>query len=256
MLIARPGRRLAAAFSFMVLAGGPRAAVAQSASQLGAWDAIMLSPVGALAPVARDADANAAPSELTLRYGRWRYDAEDAVHNTIGLTYAHSLGFANTQVALTGAYLIVACSICSKWEMGGVDLQSTLWTRDISAANRRPITAGVGLRASLGGARYGGPEGATAASGAVTLPISIALPFKRTSLLCASIVPGFGTGRIASADLAERGSRPMIGAAVSWTLTSKLGIDLGMQRVIISRGPTQLGAGFSWNLRSSGDAPR
>jgi hypothetical protein len=48
----------------------------------------------------------------------------------------------------------------------------------------------------------------------------------------------------------------MIGGAVSWTLTSALGIDLGMQRVIISRGPTQLGAGFSWNLNSSRDVSR
>jgi hypothetical protein len=238
----------------MVFGVGPRQAAAQSASQLGAWDGLMLSPVGALAPVARDPGAIASgANELSLRYGRWRYDVEDAVHDNIGLTFTHSFGFARTQVALTGVYGLVECPTCSGWELGGVDLQSILWNWGFAGAHGRPITAGVGLRVSLGGARNRGPDASTAVSAAIAVPIDIALPFKKTSSLCASIVPGFGFGSIASTDVAESGFLPMIGAAVAWNITSAFGVDLGVQRIIIVGGPTQVGAALSWRFGSHRD---
>jgi hypothetical protein len=250
-------RVAAAAFLVAVSGAGPRTAAAQTASQLGAWDGLMLSPVGALAPLARGpGSADRRSTELSLRYGRWQYNADDAVHNTIGLTLSHDLGFASAQVALTGAYLLVACSNCSNWRLGGIDLRSTFWNQDFAGETGRPITTGIGLRASVGGARYGGAERSTAGSAAISLPIDFAFPVSKRSEFCASIVPGFGFGRIASTDLVESGYRPMIGVALAWTFTATFGIDLGMQRVVITGGPVQLGAGFAWKLGPGSDGPR
>jgi hypothetical protein len=243
--------RFAAAAVAILLVVGPSETAGQSAGQLGAWDGLMLSPAGALAPVARDpTDWASGVNEFSVRYGRWRYDADDAVHDNFGLTWTHSLGFARAQVAITGAYELVECPTCFGWQLAGIDLQSTLWTHDFPRASGRPVSAGVRLRVSLGGARYLGSEATTTTSAAVAVPIDIALPFAKTSSLCASIVPGFGFGRIAGPDEVESGLLPMIGGAVAWTITSRFGVDLGVQRIFISGGPTEIGAAFSWKLGS------
>jgi hypothetical protein len=46
----------------------------------------------------------------------------------------------------------------------------------------------------------------------------------------------------------------MIGAAVAWTITSTFGVDLGVQRIVITGGPTQFGAALFWKLGSHRDA--
>lgn len=244
-------RRLTVAAAVILLAVGSRGTAAQSAGQLGAWEGLTLSPVGALAPVARDpGDIVSGVHELTLRYGRWRYDADDAVHDNIGLMWSHSIGFAKTKISVTGVYELVECPTCSAWRMGGVDLQSTVWDHGFAVAAGRTMRTAVGLRLSVGGAQYLGAEASTSASAAITMPIDIALPLMKSSVLCASIVPGFGYGRISSTDLAESGVLPMIGAALAWTITTRLGVDLGMQRVIITGGPIQIGAAVSLKLGS------
>jgi hypothetical protein len=236
-----------------VLGLGPLRGAAQSAGQLGAWDGLILSPIGALAPVARDPGYSASGvDELLLRYGRWRYDSEDAVHDNIGLTWAHSLGFARTEVAITGAYQLVECPTCSAWAIGGVDLRSTLWTRDVAPVSGRMVRTAVGLSVSMGGARYLAAEASTSVSVAATLPIDVAFPLAKTSTLCASIVPGLGFGRITGADVAESGVLPMIGAAIAWTATPRIGVDVGLQRIIIAGGPIQVGAAISLKMGSGG----
>src|ERR1035437_1523257 len=139
VMIMRFQSRLAAATLALTLAAWPRESAAQSASQLGAWLGLMLSPVGALAPVAVDPREIAHGADvLSLRSGRWRYDVEDAVHDNIGLAWSHSLGFARTQVTLTGAYGLVECPSCSTLVIGGIDLQSTLLTRTVATSSGRP----------------------------------------------------------------------------------------------------------------------
>lgn len=245
--------RLAVAALALGCAAWPLETSAQSASQLGAWDGLMLSPVGAFSPVAGDPREIANGADvLTLRYGRWLYDAEDAVHDNVGLSWSHSLGFARTQVTLTGAYAMVECPSCSALVIGGIDLQSTLLTRTIAARNGRPVSTGVGLRLSFGGGTELSSAASTAASAAIAVPINIALPFRQSSLLCASIVPGFGFGRTASSDLSESGFLPMLGAAIAWTVTPMIGVDLGVQRIFIAGAPTQFGGAFSLKLGTVG----
>ena len=244
------------AAALVVLLGiGSRQSDAQTASELGAWDGLMLSPVGALAPVTSDPGATApGVYSVSLRYGRWRYDADDVVHDNVGLTVTRSFGFARTQLSVTIAYGLVECPTCSGWQLGGIDLRSTLWNHASAPASGRPVTAGVALRASLGGARYRGPDAPSVSSAAIALPIEIALPIGKASQLRASILPGLGYGRIASSGFAESGVLPMVGGAVAWNIASAFTIDIGIQRIFIDGGPTQVGAAFSWKFHSHSDA--
>src|SRR6476659_540420 len=73
---------------------GAGALVAQSAADRAAWNAMMLSPLGALTPLARDPiDDETRQADVWLRYGRWRYDVDDAIHNTVGVTVFRAIPF-------------------------------------------------------------------------------------------------------------------------------------------------------------------
>jgi hypothetical protein len=214
----------------------------------------VVTPLGALAPLARDlrTDANGS-DEISLRYGRWRYDPDDAVHDNIGVSWSHSLGFAKLRLTLTGAYELVECPTCDGWTSGGIDLESAVWDRDIARGAGRPIHTAIGVRLSIGGAKYLGAEGSTAGSAALTIPLDVALPILRTSSLSATIVPGLGFGHITGADFAAGGLLPMIGAAISLAATSRLNLNVGAQQIILIGSPVQVGAAISWKL---GAAPR
>ncbi|MBI3567655.1 MAG: hypothetical protein HY084_05565 [Gemmatimonadetes bacterium] len=251
-MFARGKTRVGAALC-LLLGLGARASSAQSASQLGAWDALMLSPAGALTPVAHDpGEVAAGARELSLRYGRWRYDADDAVHDNIGVTWTYHFGRARTQLAITAAYGLVECPTCSGWTMGGVDLQSTAYSRDFATSSPRPITAGVEVRGSLGFARYRGEGTPTAVSASLVMPLEVSLPVPLESRVTLALIPGFGYGEITSADAAEGTVLPMLGGAVAWSVTSRLSINLGLQRVVLQGGPMQIGTAVSWAFGTHG----
>ncbi|GAC1649663.1 MAG: hypothetical protein NVS4B3_07090 [Gemmatimonadaceae bacterium] len=228
----------------------PSRGVAQSVNDLAAWDALMLSPVGALPPTARNpTDGDVRPNEVSIRYGRWRYDLDDAVHNNIGITFAHRFDVASTELAVTGAYLPLSCGTCLSWVSGGIDLQSTVWQGALDGTEGRTPSANLGVRVGLGGARYVGEGHAIAGSATAGVALGVAVPFVWRSRVAASVIPGFGFGRTASADESLHGTRPYIGAALAWTFPSGFAVDLGMQRVIIVGGPPQIGMGFGWRVR-------
>jgi hypothetical protein len=228
---------------------GSRTSLAQSTNQLGAWDGLMLSPAGALAPVAHaPGDLPAGATELSLRYGRWTYDSDDAVHDNVGLTWLRGLGFAHAQLSITGMYEAVECPTCSGWASGDVTVESTLWTHHAASEGLRHPETEIGLRFSVGGARYLGAEASTAGSAALTVPLNISVPLWGTSLMCASLFPGYGFGHVTGADIGAGGFLPILGAAVSLTVTSRLAVNVGAQRVFIAGGPTQLGAALAFKL--------
>jgi hypothetical protein len=240
-------RRVATVWAGALLASGviPCALVAQSSSDRAARDGLILSPVGALAPLAREPidEDDDDQSDVWFRYGRWRYDVDDAIHTNIGITVFRRIPFASSELSLTGAYLSLSCSTCASWVLGGASLQSTLWQRDFLEAS----SASLALRADVGGAHYLGDIHAAAASAASTLVMSVGLPFIRESHLSAAVSPGFGIGRMYFADRVHGGARPILGAALTWTLSSGVGVNLGMQRIVIAGGPTQVGLGVGWS---------
>jgi hypothetical protein len=231
----------------------PCAVAGQSASDRAAWDALILSPVGGLAPLARysgeasdedeDEDEDSQPlSNVWLRYGRWRHDAHDAIHNNIGITVFQSVPFANSELSITGAYLSLSCAACPSWVSGGASLQSTLWQH----GDLNDPSGSVGLRLDVGGAHYRGESQTTAASATSAVVFSVGGPFIGQSHLAAAVSPGIGFGRIVLVDGIHSGTRPTLGAALAWTLPSGLALNLGIQRIVIAGGPTQMGLGVGW----------
>jgi len=99
----------------VVLTAGiiPCALGAQSAADRAAWNAMILSPLGALAPLARaPLDDDVPQSKVWLRYGQWKYDVDDAIHSNIGITVFRRLPLASTELSLTGASLPLSCASC------------------------------------------------------------------------------------------------------------------------------------------------
>src|SRR5262249_36582648 len=103
-----------------VYMGAPGRIAAQSPGDLAAFNALIVSPAGALPPTADD-DARRLPDQAAafVSYGRWRYDINDAIHHNVGLTLRHRLGSTTTSIAATGAYLSSSCD-CAGWWSGGV----------------------------------------------------------------------------------------------------------------------------------------
>lgn len=228
--------------------GSPHVGHAQTLRDIAAWDALVVSPIGALPPRMHDElfVGTRTPAELSVRYGRWRYDEDDAIHNDIGLTVTHGFGATRTDIAVTVAYLSLSCGTCSTWLSGGVEVLRPVLRHVLAGQAERETTASLGVRASAGAARYLGDGYAAATSLALSTPVSIAFPFVWRSRVSVSAMPGIGVGRLASTDDDANGTLPMLGVSVAWALHSGVIMDLGIQRVFINGGPSQFGAGLSW----------
>ena len=99
----------------------------------------------------------------------------------------------------------------------------------------------VGLRSEVGGTHYRGSSQTTAASATTAVVVGVGLPLNGQSHLSASVSPGIGVGRIALVDGIHSGTRRTLGAALAWTHSSGVAVNLGMQRIVIAGGPTQMG---------------
>lgn len=220
-------------------------AQAQSLSDRAAWNAMMLSPVGALAPVVRDPlDDDAHQPGVWVRYGRWRYNADDAIHNNVGLSVFHAIPFPleSTELSLTVAYVSLSCSVCAPWISGGVGVSSTLW----QAGEIDDQFATLGVRTEVGGAHYRGTSQTEAASLATSIVGGVGIPLSDGWHISATVSPGIGSGRVALADGVHSGSRPTLGGAVALIHKSGLALNIGMERVLIAGGPTEVGAALGW----------
>ena len=241
-------RRSAALTGGILLAAGALSDTvsAQSASDLGAWDGLMLSPIGALAPIAHDAgEGDARQSDLWLRHGRWRYNVDDAIHNNFGVTLFRRPGSASNELSVTAAYLSLSCPRCAAWLSGGVSLQSEFRRCGVVDGAWRSLA----VRADIGGARYLGEGHTTAASAAAAVVFSGGVRFVRQSHLSVALTEGVGIGRIAFVDGIDGGIRPMLGAALAWTFNSGFGINVGLERILLADAPPQVGMGLSWRGR-------
>ncbi|MDQ6769746.1 MAG: hypothetical protein M3Z54_07140 [Gemmatimonadota bacterium] len=230
----------------MLSATAADTASAQSASELGAWDGLVLSPIGALTPIARVGDdRDFRQSDLWLRYGRWRYNVDDAIHNNVGVTFFRRPRSGSTEIGFTAAYLSLSCPTCASWLSGGISLQSTF--RRVELVDGRWRTLGV--RVDIGGARYLGEGHTTAASAAVEAVFNGGVPFVRHSQLSVELTEGFGLARIAYVDGIDGGMRPTLGAALAWTFKAGLAVNVGVERIVLADAPPQVGIGLSWRMR-------
>ena len=220
--------------------------VAQSDADRAAWNAMMLSPVGALAPLARDpSDDDTRQANVWIRYGRWRYNVDDAIHNTVGATVFRPIPFPlpGSELALTGAFVSLSCSLCPSWISGGASLSSTLWQQ----GEIDEQSSSLGVRADIGGAHYRGSSQTDAGSFATAVVAGLGVPLILNWHLSATMSPGIGVGRIALADGIHSGTRRTLGAALALIHQSGLALNFGLQKIMIAGGPTEVGAGLGWN---------
>jgi hypothetical protein len=205
----------------------------------------MLSPIGVFSPPVSAADGSAPAGTLAIRFGRWRYNYDDAAHETYGVTWVHTVG-SRSRAAVTGAYNYIACAYCPGWVIGGVDFESALARGVISSSIRRPVWASLAVRASAGGGHLRVDTGSVARSIAVEAPMYMRVRWSTNHDLSASLTPGLGYGRMSGAGSSDGGVRPMLGLTTAWNLKGPLAIELGGHRVFVKGGPVELGVSFTW----------
>jgi hypothetical protein len=222
-------------------------ASAQSTSDLAAFNALIVSPLGALPPSAND-NGRAVPDMATggIAYGRWRYDINDAIHHNLGATISHRLGASRTSVSVTGAYLSLSCD-CAGWTSGGVSLNSRVVSILAGPATPAERSGHVDVQLMAGGARYSGDGHASAYSAAATVDVGGSVLLGGSSRLALSLIPGMGFGHLSSADETAGGARPLIGGAMSWRSRHGVSVNVGAQRVVLAGGPTQFGMSIAWH---------
>jgi hypothetical protein len=217
----------------------------QSQSDLAAFNAMIVAPFGALPPVADDNGRPVPDAEsVSMSYGRWRYNIDDAIHHNVGGTLAHRIGGSATSLSITGAFLSLSCD-CAGWTSAGVSMKSRLLSTRFAGGTTSYAAGHADLELTAGGARYAGDGHASGYATAASLDLGASVRMHGGSRFAVSIVPGIGLGHFSSADLADGGFRPLMGAAIGWRSSRALSIDFGVRRVFLSGGPTQVGATVS-----------
>lgn len=230
----------------VVIAGAasPALARAQTIGQFAAWDALMVSPTGAFIPTGDDPMAAFPPNSLALRFGRWRYNADDTSHPTYGLTLSHAVR-SRSRVSLTGAYVHVSCDECGGWQVSSIDFESRLGATEPGEGLHRVATS-IGVRVSASAARLRSPPHTIARSAALEVPMSLSIRYREGHDLWASLSPGLGYGNMWGPSGSDAGVLRTLGVTTGLALTSSLGMELGARRVFIVGGPVVFAASFAW----------
>ena len=231
---------LAAAAAALV----PASAFAQTEGDiknLVAYAVLTGTPVGALPPSAHGVDAVKTKTTFDLRYGRISYEG--------GLSQnAYAIGGS---MALAGGRIgaslgQVTCDGCEATNMIGVEYEYSL----VNGKQGKNAWA-VGVQPSFGYGRSteqdinGDDVSLSGMSLALGVPVSITggKAWRYTGF----VTPGFGFGRMSSEGESESGNRPMVGAGARVrNAANGLGFLVGVQKVFIENGKTQLGLGMSW----------
>ena len=231
----------------VVSAASPARARAQTIGQYAAWDALMVSPVGAFVATGSGVTAGSPTNSLALRVGQWRYNADDAAHGIYGLTFSRGVG-SRSRASVTGGYVHVACGDCVGWAIWGVDLETRMLQAGRGERLWQPGTT-LGVRLSAGGGGLRGRPHSIARTAALQMPVDVRVRYHTNHYVWASLNPGVGYGNVWGPSGSDGGVLPMLGATMGLGLTSSLGIELGAHRVYIAGGPLDVGASFAWAFR-------
>ena len=205
-----------------------------------AYAVLTTTPIGALPPSAHGVDAVKTKPTFDLRYGRIAYEGDFAT-NAFGI--GGSMALAGGRI---GAQLgQVTCDGCEATTMIGVDYEYSLMN-----GKQGKNAWAVGVQPSFGWGRNseevaGEDVTVNGMSLAVGVPVSISggKAWRYTGF----VTPGFGFGRMSSEGESESGNRPMLGAGARVRSASNgIGFMVGVQKVFIEEGKTQLGLGLSW----------
>lgn len=241
---------------------------AQSPGDIAAWQALRLTPVGALPPLATptiEAEVQNGAS-FALRYGYIAGVSGAAATNNVGATAMLPLGM-NSTVSLTGGAFMPTCSGCSAGAMfsAGGDIRLTeMPFGGTGATDGSRIT--LSLNGELGYARpRGSDNGSTNVwSGMVGVPIGwVSGDRSRDGMrIVPFITPGLGFGTINNAteivfvngsgpigsqtvNTSESGMRFVLGGGLAlYNRSSSVAFHVGFQYVSIPNANAQIGVGL------------
>ena len=212
---------------------------AQTISEIAGWGGLMVTPVGALTPMGPAIAADTAPYRFQMRYGHWQFDTDDDNTHNLGLGIGLRTGHARTTFEFGYSHK-TDCSGCNSWMLGAdVDIPLT------PAPSGNAVGWRIALNPALGFAKPSDGSG-SAASAAVSLPVSAALPMSQW-ILAPFVSPGYGYGRLSGDGDSEGGTRAMLAGGVTLASTqSQVRVTFSARKIFLEHAPTVFGLGFSF----------
>ena len=208
---------------------------AQSSSDLAAWEALVVTPIGAFAP-----QPFGSGTSLAVRYGRMSKGG--ATTSNFG---------AGVRLGPLGINAGITKPDCLSGETCGVYMAAVDLNLPIISTAMGSGTLKIGLDPAAG---YAKPRDsnidANFMSAAVSLPFELSFPLGSSATLTPYLVPGFGYGRVSgsasteSVSSTESGTRTMFGGGLAIG-TSMFQISAGFQKVFLTDAPTVIGVNLS-----------
>lgn len=211
---------------------------------IAAYGALITTPVGALVPSAFGVDAAKARPTFDLRYGRFSYGENEGDYTVNGIALGASAAFKGGRIG--GTLGTQTCDGCDATTMVGVDYEY-----NVSTGKTGQNAYAIGVQPSFGWSRqpYEDAAGESQAANAMSLALGVPVSLSggKAWRYTGFVTPGFGYGRASEDGESLSGTRAMLGAGVRVRSTEMgLGFMVGMQKVFIEDGKTQLGLGLSW----------
>ena len=213
---------------------------AQDEGDATAYFALSFTSTGGFVPLPSAARLGEPSGALSLRYGQFSFDDDDAFHN-VGLSGDFRAGAG--RASITGGAML--CSGCDPIIMVGGD-----WTTPLSRSVSESGTFAVGLTTAAG---VGIPtsEGADGVvlSASLGLPLSMIAGQSEGLRVIPFLTPAVGFGA-ATGDDGDSGVRPMLGGGVGLVGASGLGVSAGFQKIFIEGGETIIGLAITFGRRA------
>jgi len=233
--------RSVAALGMLATLAAARPAAAQDFGDIAAYVALVTTPVGALPPLPPTppiADG-VAPPHFDLRYGRWKFDGDDAAQHTIGAGVRFGAG--GGQGSLTASYM--TCDGCD----GAIGLGLEMTAALVQPTGGQSSAFSVGVRPAVGVARNLGDVDGTSYSASLGLPVGLHVRTAGGAEVVPFLMPGFGFGGLSGEGESESGTRFMLGGGLGVAnLSGGLGLHVGFQKIFLEDAPTQFGLGLSF----------
>lgn len=206
-----------------------------SVGDIAAYYAINASTVGAPA-LATNTLTNAGGIGWHLQYGRLDWGSEVTSSTFAG---GFDLSVGSGRFGVTAGYMSIDCPTGAECD-GHLILGTRYSTQLAGAALNKDARWAMGLEGELG---FGFPKDESAMAIAASVPVK--LTFGRNVKVSPFLAPGFAYGRYKVSDVSESGQRFMVGGGVGLAFANGMGANLGIRKVFIDEGETQIGLGFT-----------
>lgn len=226
------------------------AAAQPSVTETAGFQAIVLTPIGALPVVVNGASPDSTRRFVALvRYGRYRFESGSALFHNVGA----SVGMMVSRRLQAGATVASrTCGGCEGLRMASLDAAFKAWYQE--ADDLDGGDASLTLQVTAG---WGKPNESsfTATSAAATLPMVVSLPQTWGGALEVFFAPAVAYGRITDHQGAvlpfggiAASTRAVLSAGSSLRFAEGIAAHFAVHRVVIDDSPTQVGFGVSWSF--------